>query len=312
MVKTLVLYESKYGFTKEIAKDTAMVLAPSFCSHVCEFTKDIQNYNVIAICTPVYNDLLPQSIMDFISKNINILRDKKVILLCCCLEVDYGKVHLKPIRELLGNAVIWQEIIGTKIEINHLNSNDYNDLKKVCEKDEISFKDNNLFIREKFLERLLKISRVVEDDRVEIRKEEGMQYAEEFLENHNTCTLATGYLKGVRATPIEYTYMDSSMYLLSEGGQKFHYIMQNPNVSVTVYDSFTSFEELSGMQIQGKAEFIEPSTEEYNTIMKEKGVLEEILDNDITLNIIKVKIEKIEFDWSGFKRLGYSTKQIFL
>jgi Flavodoxin len=312
MVKTLVIYETKYGFTKEIARDAAMVLAPSFCSNVGGLDKDLSNYGVIAICTPVYNDLLPQSIMDFVKRNVSVLKEKKVILFCCCLEVDLGKTHLKPIRELLGNAVIWQEIIGAKIEINHLDSNDYNDLKKVCEKDEITFKDNNLFIRERFLDRLLKISRVIEVERKRILKEEGMKYVEEFLKKHNTCSLATGYLRGVRATPIEYNYKNGNLYLLSEGGQKFYYILQNPNVSVSVFDSFTSFEELSGMQIQGTAEFIEPGSEEYSSVIKDKGVGQEVLRKyDILLYMIKIKIAQIEFEWSGFKKLGYDTKQVF-
>lgn len=311
LVKTLVVYETKYGFTKEIARDAAMVLAPSYCSQVGELTKDLSNYGVVAICTPVYNDLLPQSIMNFVKENVSVLKEKKVILFCCCLEVDSGKTHLKPIRELLGNAVVWQEIIGTKIEINHLDNNDYNDLKKVCEKDEITFKDNNLFLRERFLERLLKIGHAIEVDRVRIPPAEGMKYAEEFLKKHNTCALATGYLRGVRATPIEYTYNDGKLYLLSEGGQKFYYILQNPNVSVSVFDSFTGFDELNGMQIQGTADFIEPNSEEYNLVIKQKGLGSEVLNKfDISLHMIKIKIQKIEYDWSGFKKSGFDTKQI--
>jgi Flavodoxin len=312
LVKTLVIYETKYGFTKEIARDAAMVLAPSYCSQVSTLTKDISKYGVVAICTPVYNDLLPQSIMEFVKENVSVLKEKKVILFCCCLEVDLGKTHLKPICELLGKAVIWQEIIGTRIEINHLDNNDYNDLKKVCEKDEISFKDNNLFIRERFLERLVKISRVIEMDSNKISAQEGIGYAEEFLKKHNTCALATGFMRGIRATPIEYTYRNGNLYLLSEGGQKFYYILQNPSVSVSIFDSFTSFEELSGMQIQGTAKVIEPGSEEYNSVINEKEIEQEILiSNDIALYMIKIKIEKIEFEWSGFKKMGYDTKQVF-
>jgi len=312
MVKTLVLYESKYGFTKEIAKDAALVLGSSAYFHAGSVNKDINCFDVILICTPVYNDILPQSIMDFVANNAEILKSKRVILFCCCLEVDNGKVHLKPIREILGSAIVWQEIIGAKIEISHLNSNDYNDLKKVCEKDEISFKDNDLFTKERYLERLLKVKHIIGDDRVIIGRDEGMLHVENFLKKHNTCTLGTGYLHSVRTTPMEYIYIEGHIYLMSDAGEKFYYILQNPNVSVSIYDNYISYEEIGGLQIQGTATIIDTTTEEYYSIMKEKGLSDEMLGkSEITPYLIRVDFEKIDFEWSEFEKMGYSIKQIF-
>jgi len=310
MSKTLVLYESRHGFTKEIAKEAALVLGPSVCSHVDKLNKDINIFDVIVVCTPVYNELLPQNIMDFVINNAKLIKKKKVVLFCSFLDIDSGIKHLKPIRDILGSSVIWQEIVGAKVEISHLKSNDYNDLEKLCEIEEKPFNDKNFFHKEKFLDRLLKIRSIISGKKPNIGREDGMKYVESFLNSHSTCTLGTGYLFSVRATPMNYIYKDGCIYMVSEFGDKFYNILQNPNVSVAVYDNTTDYKQLGGMQIQGIATIIDSETDEYSNILKScKWPL--IDKEDITVNVIKVEISRIEFVWHEFEKMGYDIKQCF-
>lgn len=67
------------------------------------------------------------------------------------------------------------------------------------------------------------------------------------LKNHNTCALASAHDGSVRATPVEYVYMDKCMYIISEGGEKFLNILFNLNVSVAIYDAYKNMNELAGM-----------------------------------------------------------------
>lgn len=87
---------------------------------------------------------------------------------------------------------------------------------------------------------------------VELKK-----YIDEFIKEHNTCTLDTGYKEFVIATPIEYMYTEDVFYFITEGGLKFNGILQNHNVSIAIYDNYTGMSNLKGLQIQGKAEIIE-------------------------------------------------------
>lgn len=310
MSKTLVLYESRHGFTKEIAKEAALVLGPSVCSHVDRLNKDINIFDVFVICTPVYNELLPQNIMDFVTNNAKILKKKKVVLFCSFLDIDSGIKHLKPIKDILGSSVIWQEIVGAKVELSNLKSSDYNDLEKLCEIEEKPFNDKNFFHKEKFLDRLLKIRSMVSDKKPNIGREDGMKYVESFLKGHSTCTLGTGYLFSVRATPMTYIYKDNSIYMVSEFGDKFYNILQNPNVSIAIYENSADYKELGGMQIQGTATIIDPEAEEYEDILKSYSwpLIEK---EDITVNVIKVELDRIEFVWHEFEKMGYYIKQCF-
>jgi len=133
---------------------------------------------------------------------------------------------------------------------------------------------------------------------------------EEFILAHNTCALATGFGDFIRCTPIEYTYKDGKFWMLSEGGLKFCGLEQNKNVCIAIYNSFTSFNQLGGMQIMGTAEVVETWTEEYLQLLKFKNIQAENLKKlPVTLYLIKVTPTNIDFLCSEFKTLGYDPRQ---
>ena len=133
---------------------------------------------------------------------------------------------------------------------------------------------------------------------------------EKFIEAHNTCALATGCGTFVRCTPIEYSYLDGRFWLLSEGGLKFRALAGNANVCLAIFDPYSGFGSLNGMQVTGTAEMIEPWTDEYLKLLAFKKLSAEHLKKlPQTLYLIRITPMQIDFLCSELKKLGYEPRQ---
>lgn len=133
---------------------------------------------------------------------------------------------------------------------------------------------------------------------------------EKFIQAHNTCALATGCGDFVRCTPIEYNYKGGRFWLLSEGGMKFRALEENKNVCLAIYNSYTGFGQLGGMQITGTAELVEPWTDEYMELLAFKKISAANLKKlPVTMNLIKVTPVCIDFLCSEFKKSGFDSRQ---
>src|SRR5574344_1472290 len=110
-----------------------------------------------------------------------------------------------------------------------------------------------------------------------MNQEELQNEIEQFIKVHNTCALATACDEFVRCTPIEYIYYLNCFYLFSEGGLKFKALKDNKNVCLAIYDAYSGFGNLGGMQVTGIAQIIEPFTEEYDQICAIKKIPLEVM-----------------------------------
>jgi menaquinone-dependent protoporphyrinogen IX oxidase/uncharacterized protein YhbP (UPF0306 family) len=313
MVKTLILYQSKYGFTEMIAKSLSLVLGPAKYCKTSELKGNYNDFEVIVICTPVYSEVVDNNILEYVTKNADWLKQKKVVLICTCLAENRTDHYLKPLKNILGQSVRFEKAIGGELFIDKLSKPDFELLKRFCDKTGFPFKDHHLFNKGKFIELALDIKKI-KDEGPKVMEEPILRtHIENFIKAHNTCTLATGHEKKVRATPIEYTWMDDCLYVLSEGGEKFANILLNPNVSVCIYDPYKKMNELGGMQIMGVAEIVDIGSDEYISLLAQKELkFDRIISLPVALNLIKIRIQKIEFLWSGFEKLGYDVKQILV
>ena len=96
-------------------------------------------------------------------------------------------------------------------------------------------------------------------------------------------------MEKVRATPIEYSYIDGYLYFLSEGGEKFSHLLINPYVSVEVNDNYAGFDNINGLQITGNVQIIPFESSEYKRISILKGLNSESLAKlPFQLNMLKV------------------------
>lgn len=149
-----------------------------------------------------------------------------------------------------------------------------------------------------------------EADAVQMDRTALLDETEQFILAHNTCALATGCGDFVRCTPIEYSYLDEKFWILSEGGLKFHALEGNKNVCLAIFDSFTGFGQLGGMQVTGTAEVIEPWSEEYLHLLAFRKIPPENLKKlPHTMYLIKITPVRIDFVKSAFKKLGFDYRQ---
>lgn len=140
---------------------------------------------------------------------------------------------------------------------------------------------------------------------------------ENFLNTHNTCVLATASSAGdngisVRATPIEYLYENGKIYMFSEGGRKFINIYRNPNVSLAVFDPYSGFSKLAGLQLTGTCRVVEPDEEVYQHIAAVKGITKErIQAMPVVLHLLEITLHEAIFLWAGFQAAGKAVRQTY-
>ena len=134
--------------------------------------------------------------------------------------------------------------------------------------------------------------------------------AEAYIQARNTCALATGAGAYVRCTPIEYSFHDGAFWMFSEGGKKFIGLSENPNVCLAIFDGYTGFQNLHGMQVMGKAEIVEPFSQDYLAHAAYKGIsLDFLKGRETPMHLIRVRPTCMECLFSDFKGLGYGPRQ---
>jgi menaquinone-dependent protoporphyrinogen IX oxidase/nitroimidazol reductase NimA-like FMN-containing flavoprotein (pyridoxamine 5'-phosphate oxidase superfamily) len=311
MIKTLVLYSSKYGSTRDAAKIIALINGPAMYCTVDEFNPEYKEFENIIIGSPLLQEKLEPTIIEFVKKNRDWLKDKAVSLFCTCLNKNGGLEQLRSLEELIEIKTVSMKAIGGRLVIDQLDETDYELIKNFLETVKLPFEDMDFYNAEEIIKYALNIKHLLEKNFVKLEDKKLKTAIDEFLSSHNTCTLATCHLDSVRATPIEYNYYNSIIYLLSEGGEKFANLLLNKNVSVSVYEDFDKMNNLKGMQITGHASLIEDD-EEFNSVLEFKGLnMKFIKSMPLKMNMIKIVPDKIEFLNSKFKDDGYNAKQIY-
>jgi general stress protein 26 len=134
--------------------------------------------------------------------------------------------------------------------------------------------------------------------------------AERFIAAHNTCALATGWGGFVRCTPIEYTYREGKFWMFSEGGLKFRALAENPQVCLAIFDGYSGFGTLGGMQVSGTAEAAEPWSEPYREALRAKKIPEAAV-RGLThpLYLLCVTPRRIDYLSSALEKQGFSPRQ---
>nr|WP_288825413.1 flavodoxin domain-containing protein [uncultured Clostridium sp.] len=311
MKNTLVLYESRYGFTKMAAEQAALVLGPGKCMRLSEFQDNGQQWNLVVLLVPVYHEKLEQEAVLCIKNNLDWLKTKKIVLFCTCLAREYAKKYLKPVSELLGSCVVFQDAVAGNLVLSRLNKEDRKETAAFFHSAGLKEQDYLSFDQEWYIETLLGIKEWKDTPVIAMDEKKILEFCEEFLLNHDTCSLSTGYGNRIRATPVEYRYKNGFLFILSEGGEKFANILLNPNVSAAVFNEFQGMNRLRGMQIKGTAEIIETGSEEYRDFLDMRNLkYENVMKLPSKLHLIRIRICRIEFLWSGFRDMGVDVKQI--
>lgn len=142
--------------------------------------------------------------------------------------------------------------------------------------------------------------------------EAAWQALEEFLTSHTTGVLATGQGRDIRTTPIEYVYWNKKLYLFSEGGRKFVNLYRSSCVSFSVFEPFSGFQKLAGLQLSGTARMLEPGDEAYAAAAAVRGISEERLQNmPVILHGIEISPSEAVFLWGPFAKMGKAVRQVY-
>lgn len=336
MPQTLVIFESKYGLTEAIARDLGRILGPA---RVCRardlaaLRDDVAESAVgeaatsagcdaaaresamVVIVTPVYHHEPNEHIMEFAAAGRSWLATRRVALVCVGLATSAGAVgaYLRPLKELLGDCVVWTGGLGGRIAMDWLDAVDRADIEQASElRAHRGLSALDAYSAESVAEAALAIKAVRDSFASAAPAEEVRRRLDDFLAAHNTCTLCTGAGGHVRATPIEYLYGDGELYLLSEGGEKFAHLLVNPHVSVAVYDPYQGMDRLAGLQLLGRVEIVPEGAEGYLRALGWRGLdPDAVAGLPFTLILLRVHLERAEFLWSGFAELGFDRHQVY-
>ena len=152
----------------------------------------------------------------------------------------------------------------------------------------------------------------IEKESDEARMPEGELIAEieGFLAHRKVCALACAGAGIVRNTPVEYLYAEGAFWIFSEGGLKFKALHENGDVCLAMFDDDPSFGSLSGLQVTGRAEVLEPFSSEYAHACELRGIPVERLEKlPFAMNVIKVTPVRYDYLDSSLKERGYSSRQ---
>jgi flavodoxin len=311
MQRTLIVYESKYGSTEEIALLMAKILGPAICTKPKDFDKMPKGVDLVVIIAPIYSDALNHDVIEFINQNQDWLRERKVALYCVTMNEKMGMHVLDPIKKQLGDCVISSGGILGRLKINNLDAEDKKRIEMFSKNVGMSIQDFDGVSVDKLASKALELRREMEKYIKTPPREVLKEAVEKFINEHNTCVLATGSGDRIRSTPIEYNYIDGVMYIISEGGEKFANIILNHNVSLSIFNPYSGMHELGGLQLSGVASILELNSEEYRQVLKNKGLsYKEVSNFSFYLNIIKIKLVKAEFLSTDLKATGYPIKQV--
>lgn len=307
----MIIYESNYGTTEKIASYLSLILGPATYCKTSEFKEEYADFDLFVIGSPIYSGQIVPQIYEFVEKNQKWLKQKNISLFSTSISPKDGQKNLDKLEKNLDN-VISKKALGGTLKIDKLNKMDSKALELFSENLGFNLGDMDHFKLEEVVEYGMELKEIKDDLSPNMPSDQLKKMVEEFLSAHNTCTLSTAGGEMVRATPIEYTYKNGFIYLLSEGGEKFANILLNKRVSIAVYEDYTGMNNLAGMQISGQAKIVPPGKTEYGEILKIKGLSPDFINKlPINLNMVKITLEKVEFLYSAFQEMDNETKQIF-
>jgi hypothetical protein len=259
------------------------ILGPSKPQSINDFQGDFKGCSSVAILITAQNDTINFETRKLFENYTPQLKSTKVAIVCISNNTPCVQSFLSAISFHLGECVAFSDNI---------------DYPEKTSKKEMAIK-------------LVSLKRNLIDPS-DMPKDILTEHINHILLAHNTCTLCTGFGNELRATPIEYTYAYGALYFLSEGGEKFANLFINPKVCISIYQEYSSFNALEGVQISGIAEMIELFSEEYIDIITKRGLsITNLKVMPVKLNMFKVIPERIQVLQSKFKTQGYHAKQLF-
>lgn len=139
-MNTLIVYASKYGCTEKCAVNLLEKLTGKvdICNLKTTETIDIFQYDKVVIGGSIYMGKIQKEVSEFCSKNLDVLKDKKIgVFICCMRDGDTAQRELNNAfpQELVENAVA-KEYFGGAFIFSKMGFLDKLITKKVAKTDQ--------------------------------------------------------------------------------------------------------------------------------------------------------------------------------
>lgn len=310
MVNTLVIYEGKYGTSRQVAHNVGAIIGNCKVLPIQEATQELNAFQnvVIVFCFRGYDTLSHTKL--YLKERQQQLKDKKLAVIGVGLTISDMAAYLKGITDIVEIREEMTYFVQGELEVTGLTKEDYKVLEAFTQKVKIPLQDmGKLSLKE--------VSEIGEQLRQQLHVNHNPMQVEDlkreidgFIKKHNMLALATGSGNEVRCSPVEYIYEEGSFFIITEGGLKFRGLTQNNKVSFSIYDAYEGMDKLGGLQVTAKAKMVPIFSVEYIKIMGIRGIKIETLQKlPIDLYMVKLQPLKYEFLYSPLAKRGYEAKQ---
>lgn len=117
-MKTLIIYASKTGTTEKCAKEINAQLKDSKMVNILNQNEDINKYDLIVIGTPIRMGMIDKKIKNFLVKNMECLKSKKVAyFICCGFSENWKRYYEQNIPKDLLDTAITYDTFGGEMDI---------------------------------------------------------------------------------------------------------------------------------------------------------------------------------------------------
>lgn len=310
MNTTLIIYESHHGSAKKAAMILGTIIGNSKVYPV-DKVPDTIDFNNLVVVFGFYGNGTAAATMAYLDLAKDRLAEKPMAV----VGIGLAERDLPGFCEKLGDASGGKEFetffSEGELRINELTNEERNLLEIFYARFGMTLEDKGNFdivnltdIAEKLASKFRVPEKPMPSD---VLKDNIVA----FIKAHNTLTLATGKADWVRCTPLEYIYLNDMFYIITEGGLKYKGLWQNEHISAAIYDDYHSMADLKGMQITGKASFVEMNSAEYQQVLLQKKLpLKKLEALPINLYLIRITPEKYEILNSDFKKDDFDVKQV--
>lgn len=149
-MKILIAYSTKHGFAEKCSETLSKKLEGevTLCNLKKDVPSDLEKYDTIIIGGSIYMGQIQKEVQEFCSKNLTVLKEKKIGLFTCCMRENadaVSQLNSAFPQELLDIAVA-KGAFGGEFIMNKLNF-----FEKLIVKNVVKItKDTTMFSEENF------------------------------------------------------------------------------------------------------------------------------------------------------------------
>ena len=162
-IRTLVIYSSKYGSTRDAAEIISLVTGPAKYCTVDEFKPEYKEFEFIVLGSPIYQEKVEPSLVAFVDKNKEWLKKKPLSIFCTCLDKNGGLDQVRSLENFIDTNALSLKAVGGRLIINKLDQKDLVLIKKFLKHVNLPFKDMDFYNLEEIINYSLKLKSLKEN-----------------------------------------------------------------------------------------------------------------------------------------------------